>query len=231
MRFCHTLALKMSFENVPALTDSGGMSPSLEETMKLYFAPLTCSLSPHIVLRELGLPFELIRVDNKTKRTADGRDFLGINPKGYVAALVLDNGEVLTEGPAIVQYLADRVPRNTLAPANGTWERVRLQEWLNFISTEIHSGCAPLFNADIAESTKAIFKAKLFKRLDYLSQALEQQDCLMGRFGLADAYLFTVLTWLPLFDIAIGDWPVLASFMARIAARPSVRAAMAAEAA
>jgi len=221
----------MSFENVPSLTDSGGTSPVLEKTMKLYFAPMTCSLSPHIVLRELGLPFELIRVDNKTKRTADGLDFLDINPKGYVAALVLDNGNVLTEGPAIVQYLADLVPANTLAPANGTWERVRLQEWLNFISSEIHSGCAPLFNADIAEPTKAIFKARLFRRLDYLSQALEQQDYLMGTFGLADGYLFTVLNWLPSFNIQIGDWPVLASFMARIAARPSVKAAMAAEAA
>lgn len=231
MRFCHTLALKMSFENVPSLTDPGGTSPVLEETMKLYFAPMTCSLSPHIVLRELGLPFELIRVDNKTKRTADGFDFLAINPKGYVAALVLDNGNVLTEGPAIVQYLADLAPANTLAPANGTWERVRLQEWLNFISSEIHGGCAPLFNADIAEPTKAIFRKKLFRRLDYLSQALEQQDYLMGTFGLADGYLFTVLNWLPSFNIQIGDWPVLASFMARIAARPSVQAAMAAEAA
>ena len=231
MIFCHTLALKMSFENVPSLMDSGGTSPVLEKMMKLYFAPMTCSLSPHIVLRELGLPFELIRVDNKTKRTADGLDFLDINPKGYVAALVLDNGNVLTEGPAIVQYLADLVPANTLAPANGTWERVRLQEWLNFISSEIHSGCAPLFNADIAEPTKAIFRARLFRRLDYLSQALEQQDYLMGTFGLADGYLFTVLNWLPSFNIQIGDWPVLASFMARIAARPSVKAAMAAEAA
>ena len=112
MRFCHTLALKMSFENVPSLTDSGGPFPVCEETMKLYFAPMTCSLSPHIVLRELGLPFELIRVDNKTKRTADALDFLTINPKGYVAALVLDNGSVLTEGPVIVQYLADLVPGN-----------------------------------------------------------------------------------------------------------------------
>ncbi len=230
MIFCHTLALKMSFENVPALADSGGTSPDLEETMKLYFAPMTCSLSPHIVLRELGLPFELIRVDNQTKRTADGLDFLTINPKGYVAALVLDNGDVLTEGPAIVQYLADLVPANTLAPANGSWERVRLQEWLNFITSEIHSGCAPLFNADIAEPTKAIFRAKLFRRLDYLSQVLEQQDYLMGTFGLADGYLFTVLNWLPLFKIQIEDWPALAAFMARIAARPSVRAAMAAEA-
>ena len=198
--------------------------------MKLYFAPLTCSLSPHIVLRELGLPFELIRVDNKTKRTANGQDFLKINPKGYVAALVLDNGSVLTEGPAIVQYLADLVPGNSLAPANGTWERVRLQEWLNFIGTELHSGCAPLFNPDIAPPTQAIFRKKLFKRLDYLAQALAQQDYLMGTFGLADSYLFSVLKWLPVFNIEIQDWPRLAAYMARIEARPSVQAAMAAEA-
>jgi len=183
------------------------------------------------VLRELNLPFELIRVDNKTKRTANGVDFLTINPKGYVAALMLDNGNVLTEGPAIVQYLADLVPGNALAPANGTWERVRLQEWLNFISSEIHSGSAPLFNADIAQGTKAILREKLFKRLDYLSQSLEQQDYLMGSFGLADCYLFTVLGWLPSLHIEIEDWPILASFMARIRARPSVGVAMAAEAA
>lgn len=199
--------------------------------MKLYFAPMTCSLSPHIVLRELGIAFELVRVNNQTKQTADGLNFLDLNPKGYVAALVLDNGSVLTEGPAIVQYLADLVPGNALAPANGTWERARLQEWLNFISSEIHSGCAPLFNAEIPEPTKTLFKQKLFKRLDYLSLALEEQDYLMGTFGLADGYLFSVLKWLPFFDIRIENWPVLAAYMERIEARPSVRAAMAAEAA
>ncbi|MCJ8208006.1 glutathione transferase GstA [Pseudomonas sp. RGM2987] len=197
--------------------------------MKLYFAPLTCSLSPHIVLRELGIAFEWVRVNNKTKQTADGQDFLDINPKGYVAALVLDDGKVLTEGPAILQYLADLVPGNTLAPANGTWERVRLQEWLNFIATEIHSACAPLFNADIPEPTKAVFKQKLFKRLDYLTESLRHQDYLMNTFGLADSYLFSVLKWLPFFNIDIKQWPALASFMARIEARPSVRAAIAAE--
>lgn len=197
--------------------------------MKLYFAPMTCSLSPHIVLRELGIAFDLVRVNNKTKQTADGLDFLDLNPKGYVAALMLDDGNVLTEGPAIVQYLADLVPGNTLAPANGTWERVRLQEWLNFIATEIHSGCAPLFNADIPESTKIIFRQKLFKRLDYLAHTLAHQDYLMNTFGLADSYLFSVLKWLPFFNIDIQDWPVLAAFMARIEVRPSVRAAMAAE--
>lgn len=197
--------------------------------MKLYFAPMTCSLSPHIVLRELGLPFELIRVNNKTKATADGRDFRDINPKGYVAALALDNGEILTEGPAIVQFLADQVPGNSLAPANGTWERTRLQELLNFITSEIHGGSAPLFNADLPEPVKEIFRQKLFKRLDYLNKNLVQKDYLLNTFGLADAYLFTVLKWLPFFNIDIKNWPELASFMERIEARPSVQAAMAAE--
>lgn len=197
--------------------------------MKLYFSPKACSLSPHIVLRELGLPFELIRVNNKTKVTADGRDFRDINPKGYVAALVLDNGQVLTEGPAIVQYLADQVPGNSLAPANGTWERTRLQELLNFITSEIHGGSAPLFNADIPEPVKEIFRQKLFKRLDYLNKDLGQKDYLLSTFGLADAYLFTVLKWLPFFNIDIEGWPALASFMKRVEARPSVQAALAAE--
>ncbi|MCP1476466.1 glutathione S-transferase [Pseudomonas sp. EB276 TE3739] len=199
--------------------------------MKLYFAPMTCSLSPHIVLRELGLPFELIRVNNQTKRTADGRDFLEINPKGYVAALQLDNGEVLTEGPAILQFLADQVPGNTLAPAVGTWERIRLQEHLNFISSEIHGASAPLFSAEIPQAVKAIFRQKLCKRLDYLERILADRNYLMGSFGVADAYLFTVLTWLPTFDIAIAEWPALASYLKRIGARPSVLAAIAAEAA
>ncbi|RON81010.1 glutathione transferase GstA [Pseudomonas fluorescens] len=199
--------------------------------MKLYFAPMTCSLSPHIVLRELGLPFELVRVNNQSKRTADGHDFRDINPKGYVAALVLDNGEVLTEGPAILQFLLDQVPGNTLAPAQGSWERTRLQEHLNFISSEIHGGSAPLFNVQIPESVKTIFRHTLFKRLDYLSQQLSAQDYLMGKFGVADAYLFTVLKWLPTFAIDIHDWPALARYMQRIDTRPSVLAAIAAEAA
>ncbi|MFW9081393.1 glutathione transferase GstA [Pseudomonas sp. P2757] len=199
--------------------------------MKLYFAPMTCSLSPHIVLRELGLPFELIRVNNQTKRTADGRDFRQINPKGYVAALELENGQVLTEGPAILQFLADLMPSRALAPTAGTWARSRLQEHLNFISSEIHGGCAPLFSTDLPEATRKIFQQKLFKRLDYLNRILSTQAYLMESFSVADAYLFTVLTWLPAFNIEINDWPALALYMKRIGARPSVLAAIAAEAA
>jgi glutathione S-transferase len=199
--------------------------------MKLYFAPMTCSLAPHIVLRESGLPFELIRVNNQSKRTADGQDFRDINPKGYVAALLLDNGEVLTEGPAILQFLADQVAESALAPTLGSWQRTRLQEDLNFISTEIHGGCAPLFDAQMPRASKVIFTQKLFKRLDYLNRRLVDQDYLLGTFGVADAYLFSVLTWLPSFNIDLQHWPALAAHSRRIAARPSVVAALAAEAA
>ncbi|MBV7545074.1 glutathione transferase GstA [Pseudomonas sp. PDM26] len=198
--------------------------------MKLYYAPQACSLAPHIVLRELELPFELIRVDNATKKTAAGDDFLTINPKGYVAALQLDNGEVLTEGPAILQYLADLHPDAKLAAALGTFERVRLQECLNFISTEIHGGLGWLFNARFPEEVKALIKEKLFKRLAVLNQTLERQDYLMaGGLSIADVYLFTVLRWARLFDIELNEWPALARFQARVDLRPAVKAALAAE--
>lgn len=199
--------------------------------MKLYYTPYTCSLSPHIVLRELGLPFELIKVDNSTKQTADGRDFRAVNPKGYVAALALDDGQVLTEGPAIVQYLADLKPESGLAPAAGTWERVRLQEWLNFVTSEIHAGSAPLFNAALPEEAKTFFREKLFKRFDFLQATLAGQDYLTGAsFSVVDAYLFTVLGWCKFFAIDLDRWPALPAYVKRIGERPAVRAALRAEA-
>jgi glutathione S-transferase len=198
--------------------------------MKLYYAPYTCSLSPHIVLRELGLPFELVRVDNQTKQTADHRDFRTINPKGYVAALELDDGRVLTEGPAIVQYLADLKPEIGLAPRPDSWPRVRLQEWLNFVSSEIHAGSAPLFNAALPEEAKAFFREKLFKRFDYLQSILEQQDYLASSsFNVVDAYLFTVLGWCRFFCIDLGRWPALSAYVKRVGSRPAVQAALHAE--
>lgn len=198
--------------------------------MKLYYAPHACSLAPHIVLRELDLPFELIRVDNTTKRTANGDDFLVINPKGYVAALQLDNEHVLTEGPAILQYLADLRPEANLAPVSGTFERVRLQEWLNFISTEIHGGLGWLFSSQFPDEVKALIKEKLFKRFAVLCQTLERQDYLMAHgFSIADAYLFTVLRWAHLFAIDLNEWPALVRFQARVDQRPAVKAALAAE--
>jgi len=198
--------------------------------MKLYYAPHACSLAPHIVLRELDLPFELIRVDNTTKRTANGEDFLSINPKGYVAALQLDDGQVLTEGPAILQYLAQLRPEANLVPVSGTFERVRLQEWLNFVSTEIHGGLGWLFSSQFPDEVKALIKEKLFKRFVVLSQTLERQDYLMADgFSVADAYLFTVLRWTSLFGIDLKQWPALVRFQARVDQRPAVKTALAAE--
>lgn len=195
--------------------------------MKLYYAPHTCSLSPLIVLNELDLPHQLIKVDNQTKRTADGRDFRAINPKGYVAALELDNGEVLTEGPAIIQYLADLKPSAGLAPQAGSWPRVRLQEMLNFITSEIHAGVAPLFNQDLPESAQDIFRERLFRRMTILEDTLRQRPYLLGAaFSVADAYLYTVLGWFKFFAIELSRWPAIAAYEQRIAERPAVQAAL-----
>ncbi|ERS14759.1 Gst [Alcanivorax sp. PN-3] len=200
--------------------------------MKLYDAPRTCSLSPHIVLHELALPFERIQVDNRTKKTADGRDFLIINPKGYVAALELDDGRVLTEGAVIVQYLADLRPERGLAPPAGGWERVRLQEWLNFVTCEIHAGLAPLFNSALPEAAREHFIERLQRRLDYLQPILVQRPYLMeSGYSVADIYLFTVLRWCPLFAIDLNPWPALQRHQERIGERPAVRTALRAEAA
>jgi len=199
--------------------------------MKLYYAPDTCSLSPHIVLRELELEFELVKVDNRSKLTTDGRDFRTINPKGYVAALELDDGQILTEGPAIVQYLADIKPEKGLAPRADTWARVRLQEWLNFITSEIHAGSAPLFNRMLSEDIKAIFREKLFRQFDFLQRTLSETTYLTGpSFSVADAYLFTVLGWCRLFSIELNRWPALSAYRDIINARPAVQAALLAEA-
>lgn len=200
--------------------------------MKLYFASGTCSFAPHIVLQELELPYGLVRVNNRTKRTSEGGDFLVVNPKGYVAALALDEGEVLTEGAAIIQYLADLKPLAGLAPPNGTLERVRLQEWLNFITSEIHAGSSPLFNQELPRAAQDILKTRLFRRLDLIESHLERQAYLVGdAFTGADAYLFTVLGWMKIFRINLGDWPQIAAYAERIGKRPSVNAALEKEAA
>lgn len=199
--------------------------------MKLYYAPHACSLAPHIVLRESGRVFELVRVNNKTKKTAQGDDFLAINPKGYVAALQLDDGQVLTEGPVILQYLADLDPQAGLAPASGTFERVRLNEWLSFINSEVHAGMNPLFNPALSGDIRTLFESKLCKRLDYLNDTLSDRDYLLGsQFSVADAYLFTVLGWLPGFAIELSRWAGLERFVHQIESRPSVKAAREAEA-
>lgn len=198
--------------------------------MKLYFSPGACSLSPHIVMREAGLDVELIRVDMATKKTADGEDFTAINPHGFVPALRLDDGHVLTEGPVIIQYLADRVPDHKLAPAAGTFERLRLQETLAFISTELHKGFSPLFNKECPDAWKQVVKATLARRFTGLDATLTDQPFLLGQqFTVADAYLFTILNWTKFVGIDLAPYTHLVAFQARVAARPAVQAALEAE--
>ena len=198
--------------------------------MKLYYSPGACSLSPHIVLRESGLPFEPVLASTKTHKLQDGTDYYTINPKGYVPLLELDNGERLTEGPAIVQYLADQVPAKKLAPANGTFARSRLQEWLNFTTSEIHKTYSPLFNPAVPEEYKTMAKAKLVERYRWVDAQLEGKSFLMGDdFSVADAYLFTVTNWAKFVGIDLAPFKNLAAYMARVAARPAVQEAMKAE--
>jgi glutathione S-transferase len=198
--------------------------------MKLYYAPGTCSLSPHIVARELGLRVELKRVDTKAKTIEGGGDYLKVNARGYVPALELDDGAVLTEGPAIVQYLADLVPGADLAPKAGTLERYRLQEWLNFLTAEIHKQFSPLFRPNTPAEYKAIAKENLAARFDWLEAQLAGKEYLMGeRFSVADAYLFVLLGWTRPTRIDLARWPNLAAFHARVAARAQVQEAMRAE--
>jgi glutathione S-transferase len=198
--------------------------------MKLYYSPGACSLSPHIVAHEAGIPITLEKVDTQAKRTAGGRDYLEIVPKGYVPALELDDGQVLTEGPAIVQYLADLRPEKGLAPANGTFARSRLQEALGYINSEIHKTYSPLFKPDTPDATREERKAYLRKRYALVEQTLARQPWLLGdHFTVADAYLFVVTNWAKAVELDLSDFPALLAFQARVAARPGVQAAMAAE--
>ena len=200
--------------------------------MKLYFSPGACSLSPHIVLREAGIPFDLDRVHGGTKKTSTGADFKAINPLGYVPVLQLDDGETITEGVAIVQYLADRKPESKLAPAAGTMERVRLQEWLTFISSEVHKSFSPLFAKALSDDAKQFFKDKLGTRFDWLNEKLAKNKFLMGdTFTVADAYLFTVLRWTKPTGIELSKWSNLKAYVDRVGERPAVKAALEAESA
>ncbi len=197
---------------------------------KLYYAPGACSLSPHIALREAGLSFELEQVDLKEKKTKSGDDFLKINPKGYVPALKLDDGYVLTEGPAIVQWIADQKPAAHLAPANGTTERYKLQEWLSFIGTELHKNFGPFFNPATPDATKAILAQTLAKRYAWVDEKLEGKDYVTGsQFTVADAYLFTITNWGQYVKFDLKDYPNVRAFQARVAARPKVQEALKAE--
>lgn len=195
--------------------------------MKLYFSPGACSLSPHIVAREAGLELTLEKVDLKTKKTASGADFLAVNPKGYVPTLQLDDGHVLTEGPAIVQYLADLAPASKLAPPNGTMERYQLQEVLGFINSEIHKTYSPLFNPSTVAETRAEREAYLKKRYAYLDRKLAEKPFLLGdTFTAADAYLFTVTNWASIVKLDLSEYTHVAAFQKRVAERPGVKAAM-----
>ena len=198
--------------------------------MKLYYAPGVCSLSPHIVLEEAGLKYSAIKTDIKAKTIDGGGDYKKTNPLGYVPALELEDGTILTEGPAIVQYVADQVPAKKLAPANGTVERYKMQGWLNFMSSEIHKGFSPLFNAAMPEEAKKIARERLASRFEHLNKHLTGKDYLMGSaFSLPDAYLFTTLRWTVPTKIDLAPYPNLIAFMKRMEARPAVKSAMKAE--
>jgi glutathione S-transferase len=198
--------------------------------MKLYYSPGACSLSPHIALHEAGLEHTPVLASTKSHKLQDGTDFYSINPLGYVPLLELDNGERLREGPAIVQYIADQAPDKKLAPANGTMERYRLQEWLTFIGTEIHKGFGPLFNPATPEEFKAMSREKVLQRLQWVDSQLAGKQYLMGdQFTVADGYLFTVTNWAKLTHVDISGLSNLAAYRERVGARPAVQAAMKAE--
>lgn len=198
--------------------------------MKLYYKAGACSLSPHIILRESGVDFSLVKVDLAAKKTEAGDDYFDINPKGQVPALVLDDGSLLTEGVAIVQFLADKVPdRQLLAPA-GSMTRYHTLEWLNYIATELHKGFSPLFNPATPEEYKAIARKALEKKLQYVNEELNDKQWLLGlRFTVADAYLFTVLRWAYAVKLDMAGLGNIEAFMERMETRPAVEAALAAE--
>ncbi|MEJ5992192.1 glutathione transferase GstA [Ramlibacter sp. PS3R-8] len=195
--------------------------------MKLYYSPGACSLSPHIVLREAGLAFEPVMAPTKTHKLPDGTDYYTVNPLGYVPLLELDDGTRLREGPAIVQYIADQVPARNLAPANGTLQRYRLQEWLTFIGTEIHKSFSPLFNPAMPEEGKKVYRERLANRFQFVDKELQGKDYLMGdAFSVADAYLYTVTRWSKPMSIDLSAYPNLLAHHARVEARPAVQEAL-----
>jgi glutathione S-transferase len=198
--------------------------------MQLYYAPGVCSLASHIVLREAGATFDLARADIKAHKLADGGDFYAVNSKGSVPVLRLADGQLLTEGPAILQYIADKHPAAKLAPPNGTFERTRVQEWLNFITSELHKTFTPLFDPKADPKVKEYFLAVLTKKLDWLNGALAGKTYLTGSdFTIADAYAFVVLNWTNFQGIDLAKWPAIQAFQARVAARPKVQEALEAE--
>ena len=195
--------------------------------MKLYYSPGACSLSPHIALLEAGLPYDLVKVDLKAKKLENGDDYLKVNPKGQVPALALDSGELVTEGPVIVQMIADKAAAKNLAPARDSAERYKLQEWLNFITTELHKNFGPMFSPVLADDAKAFFKDRVMGKFKYVDGALTGHDYLMGKqFTVADGYLFTMLSWADRMKFDLAALPNLLAYKARVAARPMVQQAL-----
>jgi len=195
--------------------------------MKLYYTPGACSLSPHIALLEAGLPYDLVKVDLRAKKLENGDDYLAVNPKGQVPALALDSGELVTEGPVIVQMIADQVAGKNLAPARDTAERYKLLEWLNFISSEVHKSFGPLFSPVLADDAKAFFKDRVMGKFKYIDGALAGRDYLMGKqFTVADGYLFTMLSWADRMKFDLSGMPNLVAYKDRVAARPMVKEAL-----
>ncbi len=197
--------------------------------MKLYYSPGACSLSPHIALLEAGLPYDLVKVDVRAKKLENGDDYLTVNPKGQVPALQLDSGELVTEGPVIVQMIADKAG-NGLAPARDSAERYKLLEWLNFVGTELHKNFSPLFQPVIPDDVKTFFRDRLMAKFKYLDGALAGRDHLMGKqFTVADGYLFTMLSWADRMKLDLSAMPNLLAYKARVAARPKVQEALSKE--
>jgi glutathione S-transferase len=195
--------------------------------MKLYYSPGACSLSPHIALLEAGLPYDLVKVDLRAKKLENGDDFLKVNPKGQVPVLVLDSGELVTEGPVIVQMIADKAAAKNLAPARDSTERYKLLEWLNFITAELHKNFGPMFSPVLADEAKAFFKDRVMGKFRYVDSHLKGRDYLMGnQFSVADGYLFTMLSWADRMKFDLSDMPDLSAYKARVAARPKVQEAM-----
>jgi glutathione S-transferase len=198
--------------------------------MKLYYSPGACSLSPHIAMYEAGLTFEAIAAPTKTHQLPDGSDYYAVNPLGYVPFLTLDDGRSLHEGPAIVQYIADQAPDKQLAPAAGTYERYKLQEWLTFVGTELHKNFSPLFTPTMPEEAKTMAKERLLGRLKWVDGELAAKQYLMGdSFTVADAYLFVVTNWGQYVGVDVSPFANLVAYRARVGARPAVIAAMKAE--
>ena len=198
--------------------------------MKLYYSPGACSLSPHIALLEAGLPYDLVKVDLRAKKLENGDDFLKVNPKGQVPALALDNGELVTEGPVIVQMIADKVAGKNLAPARDSAERYKFLEWLNFVTSEVHKNFGPLFSPVLADDAKAFFKDRVMGKFKYLDGALAGHDFLMGKqFTVADGYLYTMMRWADGHKLDLSALPNLMAFKARVEARPKVQEALAKE--